>query len=162
MSRDEIEIRIANRNDIEGIVELQKNIYSEYKRDYQFFTWQCFENINPSILVVAQQDRSIIGTFGIQKIKTTDGLYGGQLSWLIIAEHKRGTGLFAEMGNLALECMPGLDFIFVFANKKAVLPCKKTFGMRFIGNLYQLILKVNSSDLSTKCHVEQVDNETSA
>ena len=157
---DDIKIRVANRNDIEGMVELQKQIYYEYKRDAPFFLWQCFENVNPSTLIVAQQGRSIVGTFGIQKRKTTGGLYGGQLSWLVIAEDKRRSGLFERMGNFALKCISDLDFIIVFANKNAVLPCKKAFDMKFIGNICQLILKNISSDVHTESQVEQINNET--
>lgn len=160
MMRDDTKIRIANRNDIEGMVELQKHVCPEYNRDRPFFVWQCFENVDPSILIVAEQDTSIVGTFGIQKRKTTSGLYGGQLSWLIIAEHKRRSGLFAKMGNLALKCMSGIDFIFVFANKNAVFPCNKAFGMKFIGDLSQLILKNNPSDIYAEYYLEPINNET--
>jgi len=155
-----MQIRIADRHDIEGMVELQKHVYYEKKRDNPFFVWQCFENVNPSILVVAQQDTSIVGTFGIQKRKTTGGLYGGQLSWLIVAEHQRKSGLFTKMGNLALASIPGLDFIFVIANKNAVLPCEKAFNMKFIGELPQMILKNNQTDMCAKSSVEQINNET--
>ncbi len=153
-------VRVANRSDIEGIVELQKHIYYEYNRDASFFAWQCFENVNPSILIVAQQNTSIVGTFGIQKIKTTNYLYGGQISWIIIAKDKRMSGLFAKMGDLALECMPGQDFIFIFANKEAISPCEKTLGMKFIGDLSQLISKSNSSDIYAESCLEPVTAKT--
>ena len=158
--RNETKIRIANRNDIDGMVELQKPIYPEYNRDPPFFLWQCFENVNPSMAIVAQEDTSIVGTSGIQKRKTTGSLYGGQLSWLIVAEYKRGSGLFAKMGNFALECISGLDFIFVFANKNAVSPCEKTFGMKFIGSFSPLILKNNISESNEKARVEPITIET--
>lgn len=153
-------IRIADRNDIKGIVELQKHIYPEYNRDAPFFVWQCFENANPSILVVAQENTSVVGTFGIQKIRTTTGLYGGQISWIIIAQHKRGSGLFARMSQLALESIQGLDFIFIFANKEAVLPCKKRLGMAFIGELSQLVAKPGPAGDCTDTSVETVSNAT--
>lgn len=155
-----MEVRIADRHDIEGMVELQKHVYYEKNRDNPFFAWQCFENVNPSILVVAQQDTSIVGTFGIQKRKTTGGLYGGQLSWLIVAEHTRRNRLFTKMGNLALESISGLDFIFVIANKNAVLPCEKSFDMKFIGELPQMVLADNQTDMCAESSVEQINNET--
>jgi len=153
-------VRVANRSDIEGIVELQKHIYYEYNRDAPFFAWQCFENVNPSILIVAQQGTSIVGTFGIQKIKTTDNLYGGQISWIIIAKDKRRRGLFAKMGDLALEGMPGLDFIFIFANKEAIFPCEKVLGMKFIGKLSQLISKNTFSGIHPESCLEPVTVKT--
>ena len=156
----DIKVRIAKRSDIEGIVELQKSIYPEYNRDNPFFVWQCFENVNPSILIVAQENTSIVGTFGIQKIRTTTNLYGGQISWIIVAENKRGTGLFERMGNLALECMHDLDFIFIFANKKAILPCEKRFGVKFIGNLSRLLSKHISSDVCAEACLEPVNIAT--
>ncbi len=153
-------IRIAGRDDIEGIVELQKHIYYEYKRDNPFFTWQCFENVNPSVLIVAEQDASIVGTFGIQKVKTAGNIYGGQLSWIIVAEHKRRTGLFDKMSHVALKCIPDLDFIFIFANENAVAPCEKILGMKFIGKLCQLILKNDSSGICTGSYAELININT--
>jgi hypothetical protein len=156
----ELNIRLANHCDIDGIVELQKNIYPQYKRDAPFFAWQCFENVNPSVLIVAQQDNAIVGTFGIQKIKTTCGLYGGQLSWLIIDKQKRRSGLFAEMGSLALKFFSDLDFIFIFANKNAVLPCKKAFDMKFIGSMSPMNLSSIPLDCCHEYSVQTVSTET--
>lgn len=156
----DIKVRIANHDDIEGIVELQKYIYPDHKRDRPFFTWQCFENDNPSILIVAQEDASIIGMLGIQKIPVTGIIYGGQLSWIVVAEHRRGRGLFANMGRLALDCMPDLDLLFIFANKAAIYPCEKTFGMNFIGNMEQLISRYSSSDIYTESSVAPINITT--
>lgn len=153
-------VRIANLNDIEGIVELQKHVYPHYKRDKPFFTWQCFEGINPSVLIVAQQENSIVGMCGIQKIKTTINLCGGQLSWIVVDEQKRRNGFFAKMGKLALECMPGLDFIFIFANKEAVPPCEKAFGLKFIGNLYQLVSTNSYLDVYAEYYMEPINIKT--
>ncbi|MFH0855099.1 MAG: hypothetical protein V1869_01075 [Candidatus Omnitrophota bacterium] len=141
---NDIAIRMANKDDISGIVALQKQVYGEYKRDAPFFIWQCFKNINPSVLIVAKNKNSIVGTLGIQKIKTTDNLCGGQLSWIVVSKRQRRKRIFTEMSRLALECMPGLDFIFIFANSQAVAPCESKLGMRFIGKLSQLISKPHS------------------
>jgi|WetSurMetagenome_2_1015567.scaffolds.fasta_scaffold96583_3 hypothetical protein len=153
-------IRTVDRNDVEGIVELQRQVYSEYNRDAPFFVWQCFKNVNPSTLVVAQQNTSIVGTFGIQKIKTANGLYGGQISWIVINELNRRSGLFAKMSKLALERMPGLDFLFIFANNRAVRPCEKTLDMRFIMNLSQLILESVPANTNTESLLEPVTTRT--
>jgi hypothetical protein len=151
--------KIANQDDIEGIVKLQKDIYPDYKRDIPFFVWQCFENINPSVLIVAQQKTTIVGTLGIQRIKTNNNLNGGQLSWIIVANHQRRRGLFAKMSSLALEYSPDLDFIFIFANREVVPPCEKRLGMKFIGNLHQLILKPNSI-MYVDAHLEPITIHT--
>ena len=153
-------VRIANRGDIEGLVDLQKRVYPQYHRDAPFFVWQCFENINQSILVIAQQNASIVGMLGIQKIKTTNGLYGGQLSWIVVAENIRRSGLFAKMSSLALESVPNLDFIFIFANRGAILPCEKTLGMKFIGNLSQLISKNKFSDSCGESSLKPINSRT--
>ncbi len=139
---------------------MQKPIYGKYKRDEPFFTWQCFKNVNPSVLVVAHQGNSIVGMFGIQRIQTSNNLYGGQLSWLVIAENRQKTGLFAKMGDFALKYMCGLDFIFIFANRKAVHPCKKAFGMDFIGDLHQLVLRTDSLNSCRQYIVEQINYDT--
>jgi hypothetical protein len=158
--RADTSVRIANRNDIEGIVELQKHVYYEYNRDSQFFVWQCFENVNPSVLVVAQEGTSIVGTFGLQRIQTTGNLWGGQVSWIVIAGHKRGTGLFAKMGRHALEHMPDLNFTFIFANKTAVPPCEKTLGMKFVGSLSQLVSKDESLGTHAEFGLEPINHQT--
>jgi hypothetical protein len=156
----ETKVRIADRGDIGGIVELQKVVYPQHKRDEPFFVWQCFENVYPSILIIAQQHTSIVGMLGIQKIKTTDNLYGGQLSWIVVADREQRSGLFGKMAKLALECISGLDFIFIFANRNAVLPCEKTLAMTFIGNLSQLMLNTYSGGSIVTSLVESIDSNT--
>ena len=158
--KNELVIKIGDRGDIDGIVKLQKSIYPQYQRDTAFFTWQCFENINPSILIVAQKGKSIVGSFGIQKIKTTDDQFGGQLSWLIVDEIMRGKGLFARMGRYALDRLSNLDFVFVFANNNAIQPCKKAFGMKFIGSPCQMNRKPCHLKLKNKYSVEPISLET--
>jgi len=158
--KPDIAVRIANRNDIEGIVDLQKRVYPQYYRDTPFFVWQCFENVNQSVLIIARQNTAIVGMLGIQKIQTTNGLFGGQFSWIVVAENKRKSGLFAKMSSLALESFPALDFIFIFANRNALLPCAKTLGIKFIGDGYQLISKNNSADTCTASYLEHIDIRT--
>jgi len=96
-----IHLKIADPTDIEGMIELQKQVYPEYGRDRPFFTWQYFDNPNPVTLVVAKKADSIVGTFGIQQIDTTNNLRGGQIGWLVIAESQRRTG-FSDYGPYGL------------------------------------------------------------
>jgi hypothetical protein len=152
-------IREAVRSDIPQITKLLKPLYG-YRRDKDFFVWQCFENIRSAVLVVAQESQAIVGMLGVQEVRTNNGLIGGQISWINIAEHKRGSGLFSEMGNRALGHFMHLDFIFVFANKSAVNACKKSFGMTFIGELDRLILDSIYFEADVTLRIETIRTDT--
>jgi hypothetical protein len=148
-------IREAVRADIPQIIALANSLY-DYRRDERFFIWQCFDNINPAILVVAEENRQIVGMFGIQKVMTSTGFSGGQISWINIAEHKRGSGLFHRMGHYARSRFPELDFIFIFSNHAAVKACEKSLGMNFIGRLNRLILNDPTCDAPVAGRWEQI------
>jgi hypothetical protein len=152
-------IREALRHDIQDIMALVEPLY-HYRRSEQFFIWQCFENIHPTILLVAEENHRIVGMYGIQKILTSNGLAGGQISWINIAKHKRGTGLFAEMGKRAHALFPELDFIFIFANHSAVHACERSLGLNFIGKLNRMILEDKNNQIFIGAKLEQIDSDT--
>ncbi len=152
-------IRKAVRGDIPQIIRLVTPLY-DYRRDERFFIWQCFENVRSSILLVAEENHDVVGIYGIQKVQTTNGLSGGQVSWINIAKHKRGCGLFAEMAARAQSHFPDLDFVFIFANRDAVHACKKTLGMTFIGTLSRLILKNPVFEPQMESRIEIIKTDT--
>jgi len=152
-------IRSAMRADIQKIISLVNPLYN-YHRDERFFIWQCFENIRPSILLVAKENRDVVGMYGIQRVQTTNGFSGGQVSWINIAKHKRGCGLFTEMATRAQSYFPDLDFVFIFANRDAVHACKKSLGMTFIGTLNRLILKNPAFAPPIESQIEIIQTDT--
>jgi hypothetical protein len=158
--QNDMTIRIGGAQDITGMVALQGEIYPEYIRDASFFRWQCCENVNPSMFVVAEHRGSVVGTLGIQKIMTTGGRCGGQLSWIVVARHYQGHGLFGKMAHLALRSCDGLDFIFIFANRAAIVPAERKLGMRFIGRLHQLVMSTSGLANPVDHNVEMIDART--
>jgi hypothetical protein len=152
-------IRRAVRADIPKIIRLVTPLY-DYRRDERFFIWQCFENVRPSILLVAEENRDIVGMYGIQEVQTTNGLSGGQVSWINIAKHKRGCGLFAEMATRAQSHFPDLDFVFIFANRDSVHACKNSLGMTLIGTLTRLILKNPAFEPPIEARIEIIQTDT--
>ena len=152
-------IREAVRDDIPNIIKLLNPLY-DYRRNQQFFLWQCFENVRSSVLLVAEENHDIVGMYGIQKTLTNTGLIGGQVSWINIAKHKRRSGLFAEMGAKAQIRFPSLDFIFIFANDCAVSACEKSLGMTFIGTLNRRILKDPVVEPPSESKIEIIQADT--
>ncbi len=157
---DNFTIRAGGPEDIAGMVAIQKEIYSEYKRDAAFFRWQCFANPNPAVIVIAEHAGRVVGTLGIQRLRTTGGLSGGQLSWIVIAKDHQRHGLFGMMAGRAIESMPGLDFIFIFANKAAVVPAEKKLGMAFIGRLHHMVRGPAGPLAAVTYDLEPVDSRT--
>jgi len=152
-------IREAARSDIPQIIALANSLY-DYRRDERFFVWQCFENANPAVLMIAEENHAIVGMYGIQKMLTNTGLIGGQISWINIAPHKQGTGLFDMMSQHAQSRFPELDFIFIFANDAAVEACRRSLGMKFIGSLNRLILNNPSCAAAIESRCDPIDMDT--
>ncbi len=127
----------------------------------QFYLWQCFENINPSVLFVAEEDYRICGMFGIQKRRISTGACGGQVSWINVAKDHRGTGLFAALGSAALSCFPELDFLFIFSNEAGRKPCETKLDLFFPGMIRTMVLFNFPGQPKSKHPVfEKIDSNT--
>lgn len=137
-----MEIRKACPDDIPEIIKLAKSLYSNipWVDEEPFYRWQFFENINPSVLFVAAEHGRISGMFGIQKREISTGAFGGQVSWINIAQDRRGKGLFEALGSAALSCFPELDFLFIFSNEAGRKPCETKLGLRFPEKIKNMVL----------------------
>ena len=135
---DSVVLRQVTLNDIDAMVAMLEPMY-RLKRSKEFLIWQCFENINPTVLVGAFDGEAMIGMFGIQKRNLTNGVICGQGSWLNISPVYNGKGYFRKLGELAIKHFPDLDVVCVFGNHRAKTPLEKSLKFQTIGTIDLLV-----------------------
>ncbi len=136
---DGIVIREANPGDLPAMVSMLERMYTRQKLK-EFLTWQCFENINPSVLMCAFSEDELVGMFGVQRRALTNGLVAGQASWLNVAPGYQSKGVFSTLGSVAIDRFGRSDFLCVFANSTAKSACEKSFGFQTVGALRTMTL----------------------
>ena len=136
---EDISIREAKKSDIPLIARTLNSMY-RLQRPGEFYSWQFFENANPSKLICGFKKGELIGTFGIQKRMLNNGLACGQLSWLNIAPKWQGRGWFRKLGEVALNRSKGLDVLCIFANANARSASERAFGFSAIGDIRTMAL----------------------
>ena len=135
---DGVVFRQVELSDIDAMVAMLNPMY-RLKRSKEFLIWQCFKNINPTVLMGAFDGDVIIGMFGIQKRILTNGAVCGQGSWINIRPEYRGRGYFAILGELAIRHFSDLDIVCVFANHSAKTPLEKSLKFQTNNPIYLLI-----------------------
>lgn len=112
----EIEFRPVTVNEGDQFVSLMNRTYPR-KKTIEYFKWQFFDSPLETVLMGAFIKDRLVGSFGLQCRKLSNGLTGGQAIDLVIDGELRGKGIFSELGNAAMERYRGLvDFYFSFTN----------------------------------------------
>jgi N-acetylglutamate synthase-like GNAT family acetyltransferase len=137
---DPLEIRQATRDDLPSIYRLTSTMYTTWNRSADFLKWLCFETVVPTVLMCAFYREAVVGMFGVQKRRLTNGALCGQAIGLNIAPDWQGKRIFTELGKKAFAHFSDLDVISVFANANARQPCERSFGMQTIGILHMIVL----------------------
>ncbi|OGL41512.1 MAG: hypothetical protein A3C43_04310 [Candidatus Schekmanbacteria bacterium RIFCSPHIGHO2_02_FULL_38_11] len=156
---DNIIYRRATPEDIPVIYSLLSTMY-KIKRPKEFWTWQCFETVIPVVLMCGFCGNELVGIFGIQKRKLTHNLICGQANHLNIAPRWREKGHFTRLGQAAIGNFNDLDVLCIFANKRAKLPCERSFGFKTIGALRILILDYLADIVNNGTKCESVTKKT--
>lgn len=137
---DDFSVRILQQDDLPEIMALINPLYKIH-RPSSYFSWQLFNNVHPTIFYGAfSLKKELAGIFGIQKRFLTNNLSAGQMTGVNLGEKWRGKGLFKTMGYSAINYFPDLDLIFIFANERAVAPCKSAFDLQFLSPISALEL----------------------
>lgn len=134
-----MQFRVVKQKDIHQLLELMNNQYAR-KKSEKYFNWQYFNSSIPTILICADINGKIVGMFGLQKKRLTNGTVGGQAIDMLIHPEYRNQGIFYDLGNIALNYFNDLDFLFVLPNiygKNAVL---KNFDFKNLSSINNLIL----------------------
>lgn len=134
-----ITYRAAKKSDIGQLVKLMNSQYVRQK-NARYFLWQFFLPTQPSTLIVALDDKKIIGMFGLQKKTLSNQMTVGQLIDLLILPEYRGQGIFKNMADKASAKFKNLQAIIVFPNQEGKHACEKNLGMKTIAKIDSLIL----------------------
>ena len=145
-----ITYRTAKKTDIGQLVNLMNSQYSR-KKNARYSLWQFWQPAQPSTLIVALDNKKIIGMFGLQKKTLSNKIVVGQLIDLLIMPDYRGQGIFKTMADKALQKYKGLQALVVFPNQNGKRACEKNFGMKTLAKINNLVLDTkNFSYHSTK------------
>ena len=121
-------------------IDLMNRQYSR-KKPTGYFNWQYFDTPLRSIVIGAFINEKIVGGFGLQCRKLSNGLTGGQAIDLIVDEEFRGQGLFSGMGKKAMEFVRGsIDFCFSFPNSSGEKALSGSLGFRNVVTVRTLAL----------------------
>lgn len=135
-------IRPANQCDIPQLVALMNSEYTR-KKTKQYFIWQFFESVYPTVLMTASVGNRIIGMFGLQKRMLNNGTVVGQVIDMLIDKKWRGKGLFSMIANKALEFFDDLDLLVVLPNRNGKFAVQKSLGWKCISKIDTLSLEAN-------------------
>jgi N-acetylglutamate synthase-like GNAT family acetyltransferase len=146
--------RAAKKSDIGQLVNLMNGQYARQK-NARYFLWQFFKPVQPSTLIVAINNKKIIGMFGIQKKILSNKVIVGQLIDLLILPDYRDRGIFKTMAGKALLRFKNLQAIIVFPNQNGKRACEKSLGMKTLAKIDSLILDTkNFQDHSDKTNFD--------
>jgi N-acetylglutamate synthase-like GNAT family acetyltransferase len=150
-----ITYRTAKKSDIGQLVNLMNGEYARQK-NARYFLWQFFQPAQPSTLIVAIDNKKIIGMFGLQKKTLSNKAIVGELIDLLISPDYRDRGIFKTMADKALSKFKNLQAIVVFPNQAGKRACEKSLGMKTIAKIDSLILDTkNFQDHSDKTNFDK-------
>ena len=139
-----ITYRLVNESDITRIANLVNAQYAR-KKDAAYFKWQFFNSYYPTICMCAVVGNQIVGMFGLQKRKLTDGHIVGHLIDLLVDPNWRGKGIFKKMGELAIAHFNDLQALTVLPNPNGKVACEKSFDMKTISKIDDLVCEKSDS-----------------
>jgi GNAT superfamily N-acetyltransferase len=140
-----LQVRKAEDEDIPRIM-LLFNSYTTPPKSAYFFQW--WNNI-PSITFCAVFEKKIVGLFVVLKRKLINNLNCGVLMGLIVEKEWRGSGLFRELGNKAMNYYEDIDLFCCLTNSVGKKALEKNFNFRTIDNIETMTLAGN---VNTDCH----------
>lgn len=140
MNLQDLEFRPALVNEGDQFISLMNKTYAR-KKTIEYFKWQFFDSPLNTVLMGAFLEDKLIGCFGLQCRKLSNGLMGGQAIDLIIDKGFRGRGIFAELGKNALDFFgKSLDFGFVLPNISGRRAIEKSLGWKNIATIKTMVL----------------------
>jgi len=131
--------RTAKLNDIPQLLKLMNDQYAR-KKNENYFLWQYFNSIYPTVVICAEFEEKIIGMFGLQKRRLKNGLIGGQAIDMLIHPKYRNQGIFFKLGKIAFSFFDDLDFLFVLPNLNGKNAILKNFDFNDLLTINNLIL----------------------
>lgn len=143
-------IKPANQCDIPQLVALMNSEYAR-KKTKQYFIWQFFESIYPTVLMTASIDNRIMGMFGLQKRILNNGAVVGQAIDMLIDKKWRGKGLFSMIANKAFEFFDDLDLLVVLPNRNGKSAVEKSLG-------WKCLVKIDNLTLDLKAYKYNASN----
>lgn len=147
-----IHFRQVVQSDYAQVSDLTNSLYKIQRPEkYLYYHWN--NNVVPSYLIGAFDNNTLIGVFGIQKKKMSNGLICGYLTNLNICKEWQGYGIFRKLGELAVSHYEDIDFLCVIANKRAKNAVEKSFGFKTVMNIKMLLLD------NTECESLNGSNE---
>jgi len=141
-------VRQAILYEVPQLVALMNAEYNR-KKNSQYFTWQFFESVYPTVLMVASVGEKIVGMFGLQKRKLNNGAIVGQAIDMLIDKEWRGTGLFRILANRAIDSFKDIDILCVFPNRNGKRAVEKSLGWKCLSRIDNLTLNLNEYKINS-------------
>jgi GNAT superfamily N-acetyltransferase len=153
-----LEIRTVARDEGEGFVALMNAAYSR-KKSLDYFLWQYFQTPFKSVMIGAFLKERLIGSIGLQCRKLNNGLVGGQVIDIIVAEGYRKQGVFTKLAEYAIDYYANeMDFGFIFPNEAGRAAVKRALGWKEVGLIKTLFFNKQKSDSSSISGIDPVDD----
>ncbi len=131
--------REAELQDIPQLVQLMNCQYARQKTE-SYFIWQYFQSHYPTMLMCALYQNQIIGMFGLQQRRLTNGAQVGQAIDLLTDKSWRGKGIFKCLFQQTLQHSPDYDVLCAFTNSNGRMACEKGLGWKTVAKIDQICL----------------------
>ncbi len=139
-----INIRQGKTEDIPALVKLFNRNYKRQKTA-GYFRWQFFNSAYPTLLILAWDDRQVVGMFGLQTRVLKSNLKVGQAIDMIIDENYRGKGLFEKLAAAAIALCGDIDALMVLTNLIGRFAVERRLGWKVAGMIPALVMEAKSN-----------------
>ena len=146
-------------DDSVAMSELIDGMY-KIKKKPNYFVWHNFSAPTEVVMFGAFWGRKLVGMFGLHYRMLNDGTTVGHAKSMNVHPEWVGRGVFRNLGQMAFGCFPLLDAWCVFANKYAVVPCQKAFGMKIVSPIPMMVHSTPKIFESYSSKFEQIDKKT--
>ena len=127
----------------EKFISLYNRNYNR-RKDTGYYKWQFFSAPFDTTLLGAFDGETLVGCFGLQCKKLSNGLVGGFALDLIVDKKYRGLGIFRKMGSEVLNRYSGsIDFGFALSNMNGRMAEEKGLGWKNIYTIRTLLFSGN-------------------
>lgn len=135
-----INIRQGTAEDIPALVKLFNRNYKRQKTA-GYFRWQFFNSAYPTLLILACNDRQVVGMFGLQTRMLKSRLRVGQAIDMLIDENYRCKGLFRKLADSATALCGEIDALIVLPNLSGRFAVEKRLGWKTVGMVPALVME---------------------
>ena len=139
-------IRELTQADSAQMVSIINSIYDR-KHNTEYIDWRCFNSTEKTKVIGYFDKDLLLGFLGLHIRALSNKLSAGQISWINIRLGFQGQGIFKTLAKESENYFDLFDFICVFANKNAMVPCQKYFNMECLFEINNYFTEAVENDI---------------